>query len=141
MSPRADRPDVSDRTAEDALADLPESWSVWNAETEGRVILAYRPDVFDADAFPAACLPTLYVTNRSQRDRPEAARVRTDEWHVVLYLEPEVEVETTTFPDRPAALAGAVDLAARFAGGGVDYRSAYQVPREAYLDELDDLTG
>ena len=31
-------------------------------------------------------------------------------------------------------------LAERFAAGEVDYRGLYQVPREAYLDELDALS-
>jgi hypothetical protein len=40
-----------------------------------------------------------------------------------------------------AAEAGAADLAERFAGGEVDYRGLYQVPREGYFEKLDELTG
>lgn len=120
---------------------LPEGWVLWNEEPDGRVILAYRPEVFDADAFPAACLPTLYVTNGSRRARPGAGQVATDEWHVTLFMEPEIEVESTTYDDRERAVDAAVDLAASFADGEVDYRAAYQVPREAYFAELDELTG
>ena len=124
-----------------SLDALPEGWTVWNEEPEGRVILAYRPDVFDADAFPAECLPTLYVTNGSRNARPGAGQLQTDEWHATLFAEPEIELATETRGSRGAALDAAVDIAARFAVGEVDYREAYQVPREQYFDQLDELTG
>ncbi|MFO7833249.1 MAG: DUF5820 family protein [Halohasta sp.] len=123
------------------LPELPAGWRVWNAESEGRVILAYRPDVFDSAAFPAACLPTIYVTNGSPRRRPGAGSVDTDHWQVKLFVEPEVAVGTDAFDDRPAAVDGAVETARAFAAGEVDYREAYQVPRDDYLDRLDELTG
>ena len=50
-------------------AALGDGWRVWNAETD-RVILAYRPDVFDGGEFPAACMPTLYVTHGQRNRRP-----------------------------------------------------------------------
>lgn len=120
-------------------ADLPDGWTVWNDEP-GKVVLAYRPDVFDGDAFPAPCMPTLHVTRGRRSRRPGAGRTGTD-WHVTLYLEPEVDRDEGRFDDRTAALEGAADVADRFAGGELDYRSLYQVPREAYLDELDRLIG
>ena len=120
---------------------LPDGWTVGNEEPEGRVILAYRPDVFDADAFPAACLPTIYVTNGSRNARPGAGQLQTDEWHATLFAEPEIELATEQPESRAAAVEVAVDIAERFAAGEVDYRGAYQVPREAYFAELDDLTG
>jgi hypothetical protein len=119
----------------------PGGWRVWNAEPGGRVILAYRPDVFNGDAFPAACLPTIYVSNGSRRRRPGAGAVDTDEWHVTLLLEPEVAAPADVFDDRAAAIDAALDLAGRFDSGAIDYRDYYQVPRPAYLDELDRLTG
>jgi hypothetical protein len=121
--------------------DLPAGWRVWNEERDGRVILAYRPDVFDADAFPAACLPTIYVSNGSPRRRPGAGARATDTWQVTLFLEPEVEATTAQFDDRPTAVEGAVETARQFADGEVDYRGAYQVPRESYFEELDRLVG
>ncbi|MFB6108110.1 MAG: DUF5820 family protein [Haloplanus sp.] len=118
---------------------LPPGWTLWHAEPEGRSILAYRPDVFDAETFPAPCLPTVYLSPGSPRRRPEA---RTDDgWTVTLYLEPEVEAAVERYDERDAATEGAVALARRFADGGVDYRTCYQVPRETYLDRLDELTG
>jgi hypothetical protein len=45
------------------------------------------------------------------------------------------------YDEREDALEGSAALARRFAGGELDYRAAYQVPREAYLDRLDELTG
>lgn len=120
---------------------LPESWTVWNEQRDGRVILVYRPDVFDADEFPAPCLPTIYVTNGSRANRPGAGQYQTEEWHATLFLEPEVEVETATKESREAAVDAAVTVADRFADGEIPYRGAYQTPREQYLVELDKRTG
>ena len=122
------------------LGELPDGWTVWNEEPEGRVILAYRPDVFDAAAFPAPCLPTIHVSNSSLHRRPGAGQIRTDTWHAKLLLEPEIEGPVEQFDTREAALKGAISLARRFVDGEVDYRSLYQVPRDAYLDRLDELT-
>jgi hypothetical protein len=58
-----------------------------------------------------------------------------------LYLEPEVEAAAETYDDRSAAVDAAVDVAERFAAGEVDYRGAYQVPREGYFERLDELVG
>jgi hypothetical protein len=81
------------------------------------------------------------VSNRSRAARPGASRVRTGTWHAALALEPEVEAVTEEFDSRAAALEGADELARRFAGGEVDYRAAYQVPREAYFEQLDEVVG
>ncbi len=121
--------------------DLPEGWQVWADEHEGRSVLTYRPDVFNTKDFPAPCLPTIYVTNGSRKRRPGASQVPTDTWHVSLFLEPEVEGPVEQYDSRAEAVAGATDLAARFVRGGVAYRELYQVPREEYLDRLDELVG
>lgn len=121
--------------------DAPDGWTVWSDEPDGRRVLAFRPDVFDSQAYPAPCLPTIYVSNGSPKRRPRAQRDGAASWHVTLFLEPEVEGPSETYDDRAAALAGANDLAARFAAGEIDVRSLYQVPREAYLDRLVALTG
>lgn len=118
---------------------LPDGWMVWNEESDGRAVLAYRPDVFDTEAFPAPCLPTIYLSPGSPRRRPGAGG--SDEWTVTLYLEPEVEARAETRDTRADAVAAAVDLAGAFAAGEVDYRGIYQVPREAYCDRLDELVG
>jgi hypothetical protein len=128
---------------DESLPDLPAGWSVWNAEPGGRVILAYRPDVFEGSSFPAACLPTLYVSPSDPDQRP-GARGRSDSrWHVSLYLEPEVRVRDrdADVADRETAIETARTLAADFSAGEIDFRDVYQVPREAYLDELERLTG
>jgi len=127
------------RTTSMSLPSLPPGWRVWNEETGGRVILAYRPDVFNADAFPAACLPTIYVTNGSPRRRPGAGSVETDTWQVTLFFEPEIEATTTQYDSREAAVAGATETAQSFADGEIDYREAYQIPREEYFEKLDEL--
>lgn len=120
---------------------LPAEWTVWHEDPDGRGILAYRPDVFDSSAFPAPCLPTIYVTAGSPRPRPGAGRREADEWSVTLFLEPDVERAAETYDSRGAAVEAATTLARRFADGDVDYRSLYQVPRDDYLDRLDELTG
>ncbi len=123
------------------LADLPPGWTVWSDEDE-RTVLAYRPDVFDAEAFPAPCLPTLYLTRGKRDRRPGIAPSSPGaDWHVTLTLEPEVTGEEGRFERREEALAYAVSVARRFADGEVDYRGLYQVPREDYFAKLDELTG
>ena len=120
---------------------LPAGWRVWNEEPSGRAILVYRPDVFDGDDLPAECLPTIYLTNGARNARPGSGQYATDEWHVVLFLEPEIEAIAETYGSREAGADAAIDVAARFAAGDVDYRAAYQVPRETYFERLDDLVG
>ena len=117
---------------------LPTGWQCWHEERD-RVILAYRPDVFDSKAFPAPCLPTIYVTSGTPRRRPGGNS--TDGWQVTLFLEPEIEAVSESYADRAAAIDGAIDHAEEFAAGEIDYRALYQVPREAYFDRLDELVG
>jgi hypothetical protein len=127
------------------LPDPPRGWTVWNADPDGRIVLAFRPDVFNTTDHPPECLPTIYIAQgrRNHRrpgvDRPEAA---SGDWFVRLYFEPSVELqETMRYPDRPTAVDGAYDLASDFANGDVDPRDVYQVPRPEYFDALDELTG
>lgn len=121
-------------------ADLAGGWRVWSTEPE-KFVLAYRPDVFDGGQFPAPCLPTIYVTRGRRTRRPGPNRGGPDaSWWVTLFLEPEVDHGGEAFPTRTAAAEGARDLAARFAGGEVDYRGLYQVPRPEYFEKLDELT-
>lgn len=123
-------------------AALGEGWTVWNAEDD-RVILAFRPDVFDASAFPAPCLPTVYVTRGRRNRRPEGNRNLPPDapWMVTLYLEPEVNRRPDQYETFEAALDGAEALTRRFSAGEIDYRGLYQVPRETYFAKLDGLTG
>jgi hypothetical protein len=121
---------------------LGDGWRVWNAEDD-RVILAYRPDVFDGAEFPAPCLPTLYVTRGRRNRRPEGNRNLPPDapWMVTLFLEPEVNRPPDAYDSLSAALAAAEELTRRFAAGEVEYRDLYQVPRDRYLAELDALIG
>lgn len=121
---------------------LPASWTVWSDESDGRAVFVYRPDVFDTEQFPAPCLPTLYVTpGRHSNRRPGPEQRTADTWYVTLSLEPEVVEREQAFDDRASAITGAIELATAFDEGACDYRAAYQVPREQYLDRLDELTG
>lgn len=121
--------------------DAPDGWTVWS-ESDEKIVLAYRPDVFDGGAFPAPCLPTLYVTHGRRSRRPGRDDPAPDApWVVTLFLEPEVNRDPEEFASREAAIAGAHDLAREFDAGEVNYRALYQVPREDYFTKLDELTG
>jgi hypothetical protein len=121
---------------------LPRSWVVWNDEAGGRAVLAYRPDVFDTQDFPAQCLPTLFVTRGAkERRRPPGEGTVATDWRVTLFLEPDVSLPDRSFETRPGAVEGAVEFARAFDRGDVDYRGAYAVPHDTYLDRLDELTG
>jgi hypothetical protein len=121
---------------------FPEGWAIWNDEPDGRAVYVFRPDVFDSQAFPPACLPTISVTPSSP-DRPPGEQVPGGDWYVTLYLEPDVRLREYDgrFDSRAGAVAGAREVAGEFAAGEIDFREYYQVPREAYLDELESLTG
>lgn len=121
---------------------LGEGWTVWSAEDD-RIVLAYRPDVFNGSTFPAPCLPTVYVARGRPNRRPKSdPRTRRDTaWTVTLRLEPDVEHSSVRYDSRTDAVEEAERVTTRFADGEVDYRSTYQVPREAYLETLDELTG
>jgi hypothetical protein len=118
--------------------DLPDGWTVWSDEPH-RVVLAFRPDVFDGDAWPAPYLPTCYLTDRSERRPGNPAR---DDWRVVLRLEPDVQIEERRgLADRDAAIAEATTLARAFAAGECDLEAAYHRPRDDYLARIADLVG
>jgi hypothetical protein len=120
---------------------LPDGWEVWSDEAT-KVVLAYRPDVFNTADFPAPCMPTLYLTKGERGRRPGRDRpAPEDPWYVTLYLEPEVNRDRETFDSREDATAGAVELARAFDRGDIDYRDLYQVPRPDYFERLDELTG
>ena len=124
-------------------ADLPVGWEVWNEEPGGQVILAYRPDVFDTQAFPPACMPTIAVDRGVGPNQAPERRLHAESWYVAFYLEPLVRVRgcDAVFDGREEAIEGAREIARRFVDGEIDYRGAYQVPRDAYLTELDALVG
>jgi len=90
---------------------LPDGWRVWNEEPSGRAILVYRPDVFGGDDLPSECLPTIYLTNGARNARPGSGQYATEEWHVVLFLEPEIEAIAETYESPEAGAAAAVDVA------------------------------
>ncbi|PSQ58169.1 MAG: hypothetical protein BRD23_07600 [Halobacteriales archaeon SW_9_67_25] len=121
--------------------ELPAGWEVWSDEAR-KVVLAYRPDIFDTAEFPPACLPTIYLTKGRRSRRPGRTDPDpADPWYVTLFLEPDVECPTVEYGTRDEALAGAVELAVRFSDGAIDYRDRYQVPRPEYFEKLDELTG
>lgn len=120
---------------------LADGWEVWSVEPT-RVVLTYRPDVFDTTDFPAACLPTIHVRKGKRGRRPGRHDPDPyDPWYVTLYLEPEVHDGGIEYENQSEARRAALELATEFARGGIDYRGLYQVPRTSYLDRLDELTG
>lgn len=126
-----------------SLDTLPDGWEVWNYEEGGRVILAYRPDVFDSNQYPPACLPTITVGPGDSPDRPPERRARGGRWHAVLYLEPSVRARRhdADCDTRDEAVEAAIRLAQQFVDGGIDYREPYQLTREQYMKQLDELVG
>lgn len=120
--------------------DLPDGWTRWHAGADGTLVLAFRPDVFDAQEFPAPCLPTISVKRarvRGPRGRPTVRPGGERDWEVHLWLEPDVPVERASRGTREEAVATALELARAFVAGEVAYREAYAEPRVAYLDALD----
>ncbi|MFC7199077.1 DUF5820 family protein [Halospeciosus flavus] len=126
-----------------AFAALPESWRVWSDEGDGRAVLVFRPDVFDGADYPAECLPTIYVSRRPPEEPMRRPGSASEGWYVAFTLEPEIHVRDLEgqYETRADAADGAVDAARAFADGEVDVHDVYQVPRETYLDALDDLLG
>ena len=122
----------------DGLAD---GWQVWSAEPT-KAVVTFRPDVFDTQAYPAACLPTIYVTKGRRGRRPGRDVPAPDaSWYVTLYLEPDVSHDELVYETQEAAETGAVALSTQFVRGEIDYRELYQVPRPEYFEKLDELTG
>lgn len=122
--------------------EFPAGWTRWHDGSDGTLIVTFRPDVFDGQAFPAPCLPTITVKReraRGPRGRPAVRSERETAWTVELRLEPEVVVERFSRESREAAVETACELARAFANGEIAYRDAYEHPRAAYLDELDAL--
>ncbi len=118
---------------------LADGWVVWNEE-QYKAVLTYRPDVFNSEDFPAACLPTIHLTKGRRGRRPgRNTPDPDDDWYVTLYLEPDVSCDEQSHEVRERAREAAIELAEQFASGKVDYRSAYQIPRPEYLDQLDNL--
>jgi hypothetical protein len=116
---------------------LPGKWVVWNDEAGGPATWVFEPTVFDAETFPAACIPTIHVTNRQSDRRPPGRG--SGSWRAKLTLEPEIEVDRSdACPTRTVALERARDLARRFSAGKYDVRGAYNDPsdRELYLERL-----
>lgn len=122
--------------------EFPVGWEHWSDEPD-RQVFVYRPDVFDSEGFPAPCMPTLYLSNGPHRNRRPEQRhgVPSESWYLTLYLEPDVVLAEERYDDREHARSGMEGLARRFAAGELEYRRAYQVPREDYIDRLDELTG
>jgi hypothetical protein len=121
--------------------ELAAGWTVWNDEPR-KIILTYRPEVFNTDAYPAPCLPTIHIRKGRPSRKPGRNTPAPDaSWYVQLYLEPDVSMVDESYDGREAGETGARRLAEQFATGEIEYRALYQVPRERYLDKLDELIG
>ena len=123
---------------------VPDGWSVWDHVEDDRLILAYRPDIFDGTQFDPACLPTLYVREgeRDLRRTGLAPATGTEGmWTVTLFLEPEVSERLGACQSFKAACELAFDHARAFTRGEIDIEAIYHDPREAYLDTLDSMLG
>jgi hypothetical protein len=120
---------------------LAPGWEVWSDEAT-KVVLAYRPDIFNTADYPAPCMPTIYVSKGQRGRRPGRHDPAPDaDWYVTLFLEPEVNADPETAETRSEAEDVATTLARTFTDGDLDYRGLYQVPRPDYFDRLDECTG
>lgn len=116
-------------------------WEVWHDHPNGLLVLTYRPDVFDTQAFPAACLPTVAVKperSRGGRGRP-ADPDGAGRWVAELLLEPDVPIARRHAPDPASAREEGHALAKAFVDGAFDLAAAYADPPETYLDRLESL--
>lgn len=121
---------------------LPEGWMVWDHQEHDSLILAFRPDEFDGERFPPQCLPTIYVREGVKDLRqagPQPAPGSEDTYTVRLFLEPEVVSEVQVCDTWEDAMDTALTVADAFATGEFDIRGLYQLPREAYLDHIEEL--
>lgn len=122
-------------------SELPTGWTVWHARPDDILVLTYRPDVFDADAFPPQCVPTLTVKperTRGGRGRPRDPR-RASSWVAELRLEPDVPLARRVAPDRGAAIDEGVALTEQFVAGEIDFVATYPDPHRPYLERLQEL--
>ncbi len=125
-----------------AEGELPPGWVEWDRLEGDHLVLVFRPDVFDSDAFPAACLPTIYVREGERDPRragPDPQPGTEGLFTVTLFLEPAVEDVIATEPQWTDAVEAARETAGAFAAGDIDPRSLYQEPRSGYLDRLEEL--
>lgn len=124
------------------LSTLADGWEIWNNEPHGRIILVFRPDIFNTTDYPPACLPTITIGPGTRPNAPPDHRQASNAWHVVLYLEPRVRITTkdTSVPTRPEAIDYALSLSHEFTNGNIDFDDAYIEPRPEYLTKLNQLT-
>lgn len=124
------------------LSTLADGWEIWNNEPQGRIILAFRPDIFNTTDFPPACLPTITIAPGPSPNAPPDYRQASTAWHVALYLEPRVRVtnKDTTVSTRPEAIDCGTTLSHEFTDGQIDFAAAYMDPRPDYITKLNQLT-
>lgn len=124
----------------ESLPGLPDGWVRWTGPDEPGAVLVFRPDIFDGDRFPPACIPTISVApGGTQRPGPQPG-VRGG-WTVTVTLEPLVVLARHRQPTEADAVETAIIEARAFTAGEVDLRAAYVDPREEYLAELESLVG
>lgn len=118
---------------------LPAGWSVWDHVPEDRLILAFRPDVFDGSTLPPACLPTIYVREGERDPRRPGRRPAPGtegRWTVTLFLEPDVRARLGERDTWEGARSLAVDRAGAFVAGEIAIEELYQLPHEEYLEAI-----
>jgi hypothetical protein len=118
---------------------IPDDWTLWSVD-DSRLILAYRPDIFDGSDTDPACMPMIYLSRGRRSKRPEGNRNLPPDapWVIRLHLEPDVTASPRYVEDRADAVSECISLTRAFIDGEIDYRALYQVPRERYLDRLDE---
>lgn len=122
---------------EHAGQELPEGWVVWS-EDDGLVV-CYKPDVFDGDQYPRACLPLITVT---KADRGTVGG--REGWRVTFHVEADVPAyslrKVVTGYDE--AIEYVIEIAMKFNEGVYDPADFYAEGdvREDYVARLREET-
>lgn len=126
-----------DLPTEHAGRELPDGWVVWSEE-DG-LVACYKPDVFDGDRYPRACLPLITVT---KADRGTVGG--GEGWRVTFHVEADVPAYDLrrTVVGYGEAVDYVVEVAANFNDGEYDFAGFYAEgdAREEYVARLEEET-
>jgi len=122
-----------ERPTEHAGYELPDGWVVWS-EDDGLVV-CYKPDIFDGDQYPRACLPLITVT---KADRGTVSG--REGWRVTFHVEADVPAHSLrkAVVGYDEAIEYAVEIATKFNAGEYDPAEFYAEGdvREEYVARL-----
>jgi len=128
-----------ERPKEHAGQKLPEGWVVWS-EDDGLVV-CYKPELFDGEEYPRACLPLITVT---KADRGTIGG--REGWRVTFHIEADVPAHSLrkTVTGYDEAIEYVVETAKKFNAGEYDPAEFYAEgdARKEYVARLrDEIDG